>query len=45
MAAIASAELIADPERTVLASPTRFNRMLQRVMNLPGISARLAEAG
>jgi hypothetical protein len=45
MAAIASAELIAGLERTVRAGPARSNRMLHRVIDLPGVSAHVVEAG
>jgi|EndMetStandDraft_2_1072991.scaffolds.fasta_scaffold454039_2 hypothetical protein len=47
MAAIASAELIGDLERTVRADPVRFTRMLRRAANLLAVttSRPIGEAG
>jgi hypothetical protein len=47
MAAIASAELIGDLERTVRADPARFTRMLRRAANLLAVTASrpIGEAG
>jgi hypothetical protein len=39
MAAIASAEFIADLERTVRADPARFTQMLRRAADLFAITA------
>jgi hypothetical protein len=39
MAAIASAELIADLERTVRADPARLTRLLRRAANLLAATA------
>jgi hypothetical protein len=47
MAAIASAELIADLQRTVRASPARSTEMPPRLADLLGVTADrpIAEAG
>jgi hypothetical protein len=39
MAAIASAELIAELERTVRAGPTRSTQMPRQVADLPAVTA------